>query len=91
MEFDWDPEKNEFIRAERGVTFEEIVLSLGNGKLWKIGNHYNQQRYPKQRIFFVQIDGYIFMVPFVVENDVIFLKTAFASRKATKEFIEERK
>ncbi|MCH8475592.1 MAG: hypothetical protein LAT55_10245 [Opitutales bacterium] len=86
MEFDWNPEKNEKIKRERGVSFEEIVFCLGEGKLWKIESHYNQEDYPKQQIFFVPIGDYIYLVPFVESEGTFFLKTAFPSRKATKEY-----
>ena len=90
MKFDWDPVKNEKLKEDRGVSFEEIALALGEGALWKIENHYNKANYPNQKIFFVPIRDYIYMVPFVKDDDTFFLKTAFPSRKATKEFKAER-
>ena len=89
MKFDWDPEKNEKLKEERGVSFEEIALALGAGVLWKVENHYNQVDYPNQKIFFVPIRDYVYLVPFVRDDETFFLKTAFPSRKATKEFQAE--
>lgn len=89
MQFDWNPEKNEWLKKERGVSFEEIVLLLGSGHLWRIAEHWNQKKYPGQQVFFVPIDGYIYLVPFVVNKDIFFLKTAIPSRKATKQYREE--
>ena len=37
-----------------------------------------------QYIFVIEIDNYIWVVPFVMEGDIIFLKTAFPSRKFNK-------
>ena len=88
--FEWDPEKNETIKRERGVSFEEIVLHLGEGHLWAVTKHWNPTKYPNQRIFLIPIGGQIFAVPFVQENDTFFLKTAFASRKMTKRYREEQ-
>lgn len=89
MNFDWDPDKNEKIKEERGISFEEIVFFLGEGKLWKIESHSNKENYPHQKIFFVPIGDYVYLVPFVQDEGRIFLKTAFPSRKATKEFRKE--
>ena len=89
VDFDWDPEKNEKLKRERGISFEEIVFTLGEGRLWKIENHRNREGYPNQRIFFVPIGDYVYLVPFVRDENSFFLKTAFPSRKATKEYRKE--
>ena len=89
MNFDWDPKKNEKLKKERGISFEEIAFNLGEGNLWKIESHYNKENYPHQQIFFVPIKDYIYLVPFVQDEETIFLKTAFPSRKATKEYRKE--
>jgi len=89
MKFDWDPEKNEQLKKERGISFEEIALLLGSGFLWKVTKHWNEEQYPNQRVFLVPIDGYIHAVPFVKDGDTYFLKTAFPTRKLTKQFKKE--
>ncbi|MDP6678652.1 MAG: BrnT family toxin [Verrucomicrobiota bacterium] len=91
MRFDWDPAKNDQLKAERGISFEEIALLLGNGHLWAISKHWNTRKHPTQRVFLVPVEGYIYAVPFVKEGDVIFLKTAFPSRKLTKQYQLEQK
>ncbi len=91
MIFDWDPEKNEKIKRERGVSFEEIALLLGAGRVWAVTKHWNTEKYPNQRIFLIPIDGRIIAVPFVQDKDRIFLKTAFPSKKMTKLYNEEQK
>ena len=89
VNFDWDPEKNEKLKRERGISFEEIAFFLGEGRLWKIESHYNHENYSNQQIFFIPIGDYIYLVPFVEDDEIIFLKTAFPSRKATKEYRKE--
>jgi len=91
VRFDWDIEKNERLKKERNISFEDIALLLAAGKLWKTADHPNPEKYPNQRVFLVPIDGYIFFVPFVMENDTIFLKTAFPHRKATRDYLKEIK
>ena len=89
MRFDWDIEKNERLKKERNISFEDIALLLAAGKLWKTADHPNPEKYPNQRVFLVPVDGYIFFVPFVMENETIFLKTAFPHRKATRDYLKE--
>ena len=90
MTFEWDPEKNEQIKAERGISFEEIALLLGTGSIWAVTKHWNIEKYPNQRIFLLPVDGYIYAIPFVQEKERIFLKTAFPSRKFTKIYQAEQ-
>ena len=90
MRFEWNSDKNELLKANRGVSFEEIATLLSAGKVWKVMNHPNPETYPNQRIFLVPIDSYIYFVPFVIEKDVIFVKTAFPHRKATKLYLKEK-
>jgi uncharacterized DUF497 family protein len=90
--FDWNQEKNEWLRRERGITFEEIIFHLQAGGLLDIIENANQERYKDQRIFIVDVEGYVCMVPFVETEHVIFLKTIIPSRKMTKLYLggEER-
>lgn len=90
MNFDWNPEKNEWLKESRGVSFEEIALLLGNGILWKRTKHPNQKDYPNQEVFLIPIDNYIYFVSFVIDGETIFLKTAFPQRKATKDYLKEK-
>ena len=50
--------------------------------------HPNQRRYGGQRIFVVQRDDYVYLVPFIEDDKVIALKTIIPSRKATKQYLE---
>ena len=85
--FTWDPEKNEKLRAERGISFEEIVFHVERGDVLDILEHPNQEKYGGQRIFVVKVGDYVYLVPFVeMENDVD-LKTIIPSRRATKRYL----
>lgn len=88
VRYDWNPDKNERLKEERNISFEEIVFHLSQGDVWKTSDHPNQKDYPGQRIYFVIVEGYIHMVPHVVEEDTIFLKTIIPSRKATRDYNE---
>ena len=87
--FRWNPEKNETLKAERGVSFESIVVAIESGGLLDILAHPNQARYPRQRVLVVASYGYCYLVPFVEEEEYFFLKTAIPSRKATRSYLNQ--
>ncbi len=87
--FRWSPEKNEAVKAERGISFENIVVSIEAGGVLDILAHPNQSKYPRQRVLVVACDSYAYLVPFVEEDDYFFLKTAIPSRKATRDYLNQ--
>ena len=90
MKCEWDPDKNIRLKRERNVSFEQVVFHLLEGDVWKVAAHPNQAKYPGQRIYFVSIDGYIYLVPHVLHKDHVFLKTIIPSRKATRLYLDEQ-
>jgi len=87
--FRWDPEKNEALKTERGVSFEIVVVAIEAGGLLDILTHPNRDKYPRQRILVVAADDYAYLVPFVEDEDCFFLKTIIPSRKATRDYLRE--
>jgi len=85
--FRWSAEKNERLKSERAISFEEIVLAIGEGGLMDIVVHPNQRRYPGQVVLVVACRGYVFLVPSVEESTHYFLKTIIPSRKATRDYL----
>lgn len=85
--YDWNDEKNEWLRQERGITFEDIVFHLAQGGLLDTIQHPNQRQYPGQRVFIVNVEGYACLVPFVEDDKAIFLKTIIPSRKMTRQYL----
>ena len=85
--FRWSVEKNALLQQERGLSFEQITVAVESGVLLDIVAHPNAERYPRQRIMVVVIDDYAYLVPYVEEEDHLFLKTIIPSRKATRDFI----
>jgi hypothetical protein len=67
------------------------VVHLGRGDVWKTSPHPNPEKYPHQSIAFVVVDEYIFLVPFDVAGDVIHLRTIIPSRKATRQYMQEKR
>ena len=82
--FEWDEAKNRWLKQERGVSFEQVVYSNANGNLMDVIRHPNQAKYRGQWVYVVEVDNYIYLVPYVETEEFIFLKTLFPSRKYTK-------
>lgn len=89
--FDWDPEKNERLQSERGISFEDILVTIEEGGLLDILEHPSRTKYPNQRILIVNMQGYAYVVPYVEDDEKYFLKTIIPSRKMTKQYIIDRK
>ena len=87
-EFDWDDEKNALLDKTRGVSFEDVVFHIENGDILDIIRHPNASRYPDQRIIVLNMEGYVYLVPYVEQRGTRFLKTIIPSRKATREYLE---
>lgn len=87
--YDWDEEKNQKLKEERDISFEEVVTALEEERVLHRGDHPNQQKYPGQKIVVIEIREYAYIVPFVEDDEKIFFKTIIPSRKATKKYIIE--
>ena len=85
--FSWNDEKNASLIQERGISFEEIVFHIENGDVLDLLEHPKQDRYPNQRLFVVNVDGYACLVPFVEDEQEVFLKTIIPSLKATRDYL----
>ena len=89
--FSWNREKNEQLKKERRVSFEDVVFHIQHGDLLDILEHPNPKRFGRQRIFVVRINEYVYLVPFVESEDETFLKTIIPSRKATRKYFRQLK
>lgn len=86
--FKFSKEKNELLKEQRGVGFEEIIESIDSNIL-DIYDHPNQDKYPNQKIYVVEALDYVYLVPFVKDGSDIFLKTIIPSRKARKIYLKD--
>lgn len=89
--YSWKEEKNELLKVERQISFEDVVFYIEMGFLLDVLEHPNQEKYKGQKIFVVQIEDYAYLVPFVEDERGIFLKTIIPSRKATKKYLKGSK
>lgn len=63
--FDWDSQKNQKLKQERNISFEEVLIAIEGGNLLDIVEHLDKTKYPNQKIFIVNINNYAYLVPFV--------------------------
>ena len=81
-------EKNEILKSERDISFEDVILALESGYLLDDIMHPNREKYPNQNIFIIliQIKDYVYLVPYVEDEESIFLETIIPSRKMNKKY-----
>mgnify|MGYP005849399283 CR=1 FL=1 len=87
--FRWNPDKNLKLQAERGVSFEQVLQAITNNHVLDIIQHPNREKYPFQRIFIIEMNQYVYLVPFIETDQEIFLKTIIPSRKLKKQYLGE--
>ena len=73
----WNPEKNETLKRERGISFEEIAYLIELGRIIVIEEN---PELSNKKLYILEIEVYAIVVPFVETDQEIFLKTAFPSR-----------
>ncbi|MCE5293775.1 MAG: hypothetical protein LLF94_04085 [Chlamydiales bacterium] len=89
--FTYSPEKNAILKAERDISFEEIIAAIGNGQLLDILEHPNKTKYAHQKIYVVLAKGYIYLVPVVPDKEnALFMKTIIPSRQAVKKYKDNK-
>jgi len=89
--FEWNKKKNELLKLERNISFEEIIIAITSGGLIEVLKHPNRKLHPNQKIYIVEIDEYVYVVPFVEGEKKKFLKTIIPSRKMTKKYLTGKK
>ena len=85
--FSWDADKNELLKRGRKISFDEVVFYIENGGILETTDNPNQEKYKGQRMFIVNIGGYVYLVPFIEKGEEVILKTIIPSRKATKTYL----
>ena len=83
---EWDEDKNDVLKQTRGVCFEDVMNCIINDEILDVLPHHNPEKYPNQRIFVLKLEGYICYVPFVENDEKIFLKNIIPSRKLKSKY-----
>lgn len=90
-DFDWNKDKNQQLKKRHGICFDDIVPILKKQEdILDVIPHPNRNKYPNQKMFVVAVGGYAYLIPYVEDDEKIFLKTIIPSRKATKKYITKR-
>jgi uncharacterized DUF497 family protein len=85
--YNWNKEKNLLLKETRGISFEQIVMHIEQGDLFDIIQHPNSEKYANQKILIINVKNYIYVVPFIDNNNERFLKTIIPNRKFTKKYL----
>jgi hypothetical protein len=83
----WNPEKNAQLKAERNISFEDVLTAFAQDKILDDIEHPNQEKYAHQSVFIIEIKGYAYVVPYIESDGEVFLKTIIPSRKMTKKYL----
>ena len=83
----WNTDKSLSLKSERGVSFEEVLSAISQGGLLRVMDHTNRAKYGHQTMLIVRIRDYAYLVPYVENEQEIFLKSIMPSRKATRDFL----
>lgn len=88
--FEWNESKNRLLKDMRNISFEDIVIAIENGNLIEVIDN-PSWNFDNQKCYIVNINNYAYLIPFVIEENKVFLKTIFPSRKHTKFYLSNRK
>jgi uncharacterized DUF497 family protein len=91
MIFNWNEKKNEQLKHERGVSFEQVVFLIENECVLDVLEHPNKIKYRDQRVYIININNYAYAVPFEDKGEERFLKTIFPSHKYTQMYLRREK
>ena len=83
-------EKSVALKSSRGICFEDVVFFIERGDILDDYLHPNQKDYPGQRIMVINIANYAYLIPYVENDEELFLKTIIPSRKATQRYPGEK-
>ena len=88
--YEYSADKEKWLIEERGISFKEVIAAINNGQVLKVMDHHNQTKYPTQKIYVIEMNGYVCAVPFVEKGKhIVFLKTIFKNRKLAKKYLHK--
>jgi uncharacterized DUF497 family protein len=83
---EWDEEKNRWLIENRKISFDLCATYITRGDILEIID--NHSPYEHKKVFIINIDGYVYKVPYVEDSEKFFLKTIYPSRVATKKYLK---
>jgi len=92
MQLEWDTQKNQLLKEQRGISFEDVELALIENRILAELAHPNQEKFAHQRMIVFEFNYYAYVVPYVRKDDnTFFLKTIYPSRTMTKRYVRCKK
>lgn len=91
FKFEFNKEKDIYLKETRGIGFEDIIEAIKQNDLVANIKHFNKVKYPNQKIYVVRIRSYIYAVPYIVDRKrkVNYLKTIYPSRKMVRKYLKK--
>lgn len=88
---EYNKEKSFVLKSTRGIDFEEIIEAIDKDHILKNIDHFNKKKYPNQKILIIEINNYIYVVPYVIDKKrkVVFLKTIYPNRNLTNKYLKK--
>jgi len=90
INYNFDPDKNAWLIALRGISFEDIIAVLEGVGAIDVIEHPNVKKYPHQKMYIVELNDYIYAIPYVEKGNNVFLKTIFPNKKLKKKYLDKR-
>ncbi len=84
--YKWNEDKNSILKATRGFSFNDVLEVIAKNGVLDNYKHPNKVKYPNQFIYVISLNGYIHYIPYVIDNDDIFLKNIIPSRQLNKKY-----
>jgi hypothetical protein len=78
----WNQIKNDRLKKVRGVSFEEIVGA-------RLIDRLDHPTRKFQKLMLFEYRNYVWVVPYVEKDGVVFLKTLYPNRKYTKMYVKK--
>lgn len=66
--YNFSIQKNQILKRERGISFDEVIAAIENGGLLDIIDHPNPIKYPNQEMMVVEVNDYVYLIPFIEEG-----------------------
>jgi hypothetical protein len=86
----WNTEKSVALKASLGISFEDVVFYIERSDILDDYIHPNQQAHPGQRIMVIGVANYAYLIPYIENEEELFLKTIIPSRKAPQRYLGEQ-
>jgi len=88
--YKWNEDKNSILKSQRGFSFDDVLYKMKEDGVLDNYKHPNEEKYPNQYIYVIELGGYIHYIPYVYDGDDIFLKNIIPSRKLHKKYLKDK-